>query len=532
MLVAITFAGILSLNTVNQMLAPQLNFVPKPVSIKFLDGTFEIARTTTIAAKNDAIVVGNIAQSELQKSTGFRFEPGMFAKKGTIAFRLDPKLASKLGTEGYILHASGNQATIRAAKPNGLFYGFQTLRQMFGTQLYGSRQTEAKLSVPAVEIEDYPRFSWRGAHMDVGRHYQPKEFILKFLDLMAMHKLNTFHWHLTEDQGWRIEIKRYPKLTKIGSKRQDTMLVYNPPKYSGIPHEGFYTQDEIREIVAYASARFITVVPEIEMPGHAQAAIAAYPELGNVDGGVEVLTKWGVSENVFNVKDSTIEFLQNVLKEVMTLFPSQFIHIGGDECPKAQWKTDAFAQAKMAKLGIKDEHALQSWFIQQMDQFLTAKGRRLIGWSEILEGGLAPGAALMVWLGNEGAMEAVSSGHDVVMAQTTHTYFDYYQAKDRSKEPHSIGGLLPLEKAYEYNPILPAMSTEQAKHVLGCQFQLWSEYIPNPSHMEYMAFPRACALAEVAWTPQEQRSFGDFKARLFEHVQRLEAMKVKYRKLD
>ncbi len=532
MLVALSLASLFSLKLVTEMQTPELSIVPKPVSIRVLGGTFEITNTTTIAAKNEAIGVGRRAQGELQRITGFEFAPGMSKTKGTIQFSLDPKMASKFGNEGYILRAEGNQATIHAANPSGLFYGFQTLRQLFGNQLFESRKGGSKLTTPAIEIEDYPRFSWRGAHMDVARHYQPKEFILEFLDLMAMHKLNTFHWHLTDDQGWRIEIKKYPKLAKIGSKRKDTMLAYDPPKYSGQPHEGYYTQAEIREIVAYAAARFIKVVPEIEMPGHAQAAIAAYPELGNSNAEIEVLTKWGVSEDVFNVKDSTIEFLQNVLTEVMGLFPGQFIHIGGDECPKVQWKSDAFAQAKMAKLGIKDEHALQSWFVQQMDQFLTAKGRRLIGWSEILEGGLAPGAALMVWLGNEGAMEAVSSGHDVVMAQTTHTYFDYYQGKDRTKEPHSIGGFLPVEKVYEYNPILPTMSAEQAKHVLGCQFQLWSEYIPNPSHMEYMAFPRACALAEVAWTPQEQRSWPDFRARLGKHVLRLKALGVYFRLLD
>ncbi len=532
MLVALTLASICSLKLVTEMQTPELSIVPKPVSIRVLGGTFEITSATTIAAKNEAIPVGRIAKSELQRVTGFEFPTGMSRSKGTIQFRLDPKLASKLGNEGYILRAEGNSATIRAANANGLYYGFQTFRQLFGTQLFESRKGASKLTIPAVEIEDYPRFSWRGAHMDVGRHYQPKEFILKFLDLMAMHKLNTFHWHLTDDQGWRIEIKKYPKLAKIGSKRKDSMLVYDPPKYSGQPHEGYYSQNEVREIVAYAKDRFITVVPEIEMPGHAQAAIAAYPELGNGKTEIEVLTKWGVSENVFNVKDSTIEFLQNVLTEVMGLFAGQFIHIGGDECPKAQWKADAFAQAKMDELGIKDEHGLQSWFIQQMDQFLTAKGRRLIGWSEILEGGLAQGAALMVWLGNEGAMEAVSSGHDVVMAQTTHTYLDYYQAKDRTNEPHAIGGFLPIEKVYEYNPILPTMSVKQAQHVLGCQFQLWSEYTPNPTQMEYMAFPRACALAEVAWTQQEQRSWPDFRARLGKHVLRLKALGVNFRALD
>jgi hexosaminidase len=343
-----------------------------------------------------------------------------------------------------------------------------------------------------------------------------------------MHKLNSFHWHLTDDQGWRIEIKKYPKLTEVGAWRKDSMLVYSPEKYTGEPHGGFYTQDDIREVVAYAAKNHINVVPEIEMPGHAQAAIAAYPELGNLGEPLDVGVKWGVYENVFNVEDKTIQFLQDVLDEVMALFPGAFIHIGGDECPKKQWKDSPFAQAKMKKLGMPDEHALQSWFVGQMDDYIASKGRRLIGWSEILEGGLAPGAALMVWLGNEGAEQAVASGHDVVMAQTTHTYFDYYQVKDTSKEPHGIGGFLPIEQVYQYEPILPSFTPEQAKHVLGAQFQIWAEYIPNGRHAEYMAFPRACALSEVVWSPKEARNWEDFSSRLPANLERLRALDVNF----
>jgi hexosaminidase len=346
--------------------------------------------------------------------------------------------------------------------------------------------------------------------------------------------MNSFHWHLTDDQGWRIEVKKYPKLTEIGAWRNDTMTKYgNPGEYTGKPHGGFYTQDDIREVVAYAKERHINVVPEIEMPGHAQAAIASYPWLGNVPSEqLEVATRWGVIDNVFNTEPETISFLQEVLSEVMDLFPSQFIHIGGDECPKTEWKASEKAQARIRDLGLKDEHGLQSWFVRQMDKFLDSRGRRLIGWSEILEGGLAEKAALMVWLGNEGAMTAVGSGHDVVMSQTSHAYFDYYATRDTKNEPHGIGGFLPLSKVYSYDPVLPQMTPDQAKHVLGVQFNLWTEYIPNGQHAEYMAYPRACAMAEVAWSQVANKDFSRFEKGLATHLARMDAYGVNYRKLD
>lgn len=417
--------------------------IPQPVHFTAMPGMFELNRQTVIAVSHDTRGIGELLRDRIKEGTGHAPELRGFSEGKAINLRIAPSL-ERLGSEGYRLEVTPDGVTIEAPKAAGVFYGVQTFLQLLPTGVYG-KSSATSYTAPACTIEDYPRFSWRGGHLDVGRHFMPVDGVKKFIDLLSMHKMNVFHWHLTEDQGWRIEIKKYPKLTEIGSKRKDTMLVYSPAKWEGKPHEGFYTQNQIRDIVKYAQARFVTIVPEIEMPGHATAAIAAYPELGNhPEKQLEVGTRWGVLESVLNTDDTTIKFMQDVLTEVMDLFPGQFIHIGGDECPKTEWKASEKVQAKMKELGIKDEHAMQSWFIQQMDHFLTSHGRRLIGWSEILEGGLAQNAGLMVWLGDEGAMEAVGSGHDVVMAQTTHTYFDYYQSKDTVKEPHAIGGFLPL----------------------------------------------------------------------------------------
>jgi len=388
--------------------------------------------------------------------------------------------------------------------------------------------------MPCLEIEDYPRFSWRGMHLDVGRHFMPKEFIKKYIDLIALHKMNTFHWHLTEDQGWRIEIKKYPRLTQIGAWRKETIAGHfskKPMKFDGIAHGGFYSQDDIREIVEYAHRRYVTVVPEIEMPGHSQAAIVAYPELGNLSEKLPMRTYWGVDENILNADESTILFMQDILTEVLGLFDSEFIHIGGDEAPKKQWEQSTKAQARIKELGLKDEHELQSYFIKRMDTFLTSKGRRLIGWDEILEGGLAPGATVMSWRGEKGGITASKAGHDVVMATTDYTYFDYYQG-DPKMEPLAIGGYLPLQKVYSYNPIPAGMSKEQAKHILGAQGQVWTEYISTPKKAEYMAFPRACALSEVLWTPMEKKDYNNFIDRLDIHLKRLDILDVNFRPLN
>jgi hexosaminidase len=389
-------------------------------------------------------------------------------------------------------------------------------------------------NIRSVEIEDYPRFGWRGAMLDVARHFMPKEFVLKFIDLIALHKLNVLHLHLTDDQGWRLEIKRYPRLTEVGAWRKETLVgKYQrdaaAETYDGKPHGGFYTQADVREIVAYANARGVHIVPEIEMPGHGQAAIAAYPELGNTGQQLPVRTRWGICENVFNVEESTIQFLQNVLAEVLDLFPSPFIHIGGDEAPKTQWKASPAAQTRMRELGLQNEDELQSYFVRRMDAFLNSRGRRLVGWDEILEGGLAPNATVMSWRGEDGGIVAAKAGHDVVMAPNRHTYLDYYQSEDRTTEPLAIGGYIPLAKVYDYEPIPAALSAEEAQHVLGAQGQLWTEYMPTPKQVEYMAFPRLCALAEVLWTPAAAKEYAGFMARLPTHLQRLRILDVNFR---
>lgn len=509
--------------------------IPQPVYLSLGEGRFTFNAHTVLLAEGPAAPIAAFLRADLARAAGL--ELGQHAGTGnTVEFRLDAGL-SVLGKEGYRLEITPDKVLARAPQPNGLFYALQSLRQLLPPAVFSpTLATGVDWSAPCLEIEDKPRFGWRGAMLDVGRHFMPKSFVLKFIDLLALHKLNSFHWHLTEDQGWRIEIKRYPRLTEVGAWRKESMTGHfngsmENLQYDGTPHGGYYTQEDVREVVAYAQARFVSVVPEIEMPGHSQAAVASYPELGNTGVPVEVCRVWGVNENVFNVEESTITFLTNVLDEVMALFPGAFIHVGGDECPKKQWRESPAAQAKMRELGLEDEEQLQSWFIRRIDRYLTGKGRRLIGWDEILEGGLAENAAVMSWRGEEGGIAAANAGHDVVMAPYQYTYLDYYQSEDTANEPLSIGGHLPLEKVYGYEPIPAAIDADKVQHVLGAQAQLWTEYIHTPQHLEYMAFPRLCALAETTWLPAGAKDFAGFKQRLARHLQRLDAYGVNYRKL-
>ena len=496
--------------------------IPQPQSILPGEGRLHLTAASTLQADAEFVSVAMLLQRELRASTGFEWP--IVAHGGTVTLLKQ----SGLGSEGYGLDVTTTGARVTAESPAGAFYGTRTLLQLLPPEVFSKTTVSGvEWMADAVRIEDAPRFTWRGSHFDVGRHFFDKKFVLRYLDLMALHKLNVLQFHLTEDQGWRMEIKRYPKLTEVGAWRSDTMLKYDPPSFTGEPHGGFYTQEELREIVAYAAERFITVVPEIEMPGHATAAIAAYPELGNGEGPIPVATTWGVLNTILNVEDSTIEFFKNVLDEVLEVFPSPFIHIGGDECPKDEWKASASAQKRIQDEGLADEDELQSWFIRQMDVYLASKGRRLVGWSEILEGGLAPGATLMVWLGTEGAVSAVQSGHDVVMAQYSHLYFDYSQDPDAVK-PGAWMSVSTLEHVYGYNAIPEGVTEAQAKHILGLQYQLWTEYIPTEERLEYMAFPRACAASEIAWTQPAALDYGDFKTRLSQHLRRLDVFGVNY----
>lgn len=512
--------------------AQELSVIPRPVSMSNGDGqSFKLDKATSIIVTKETEKSGKLLAEYLRPATGYplRVRKGS-ASVNTITLALTPE-NSALGTEGYRLTVNQQGIRISARTEAGLFYGIQTVRQLLPTAILTmTPQAGVEWQVPSTEIEDYPRFGWRGAMMDASRHFMPKDAVLRFIDQLALHKMNTFHWHLTDDQGWRIEIKRYPKLTSIGSMRKESRVGHERDKkgFDGTPHGGFYTQKDIREVVAYAQARFINIVPEIEMPGHAQAAIAAYPELGNLQTKLEVGTVWGIYPNVFNVQESTLEFLQDVLTEVLELFPGKFIHVGGDEVKKEQWKASEAAQARMKELNLKDEHELQSYVIQRMDKFLTARGRRLVGWDEILEGGLAPGATVMSWRGTKGGIAAAQAGHDVVMAPNTYTYLDYYQSKDPG-EPLSIGGFLPLEKVYEFEPAPSELSEDEKKRVLGGQGQLWTEYIQTPSQFEYMAFPRLLAVAESVWTPAARKDFTSFLARWEKEKERLRASGVNFK---
>jgi len=512
--------------------------VPRPAHVTPQPGAFTLRAGTVIVTDRALRKVGELLADYLFPATGLRLAVATAAPAGTpaISIRLDSTLA-RLGDEGYRLDVSRSRVAIRAYRAAGAFYGIETLRQLLPPAIF--RQAEmagVAWSVPGIAIEDLPRFAWRGVHLDVARHFMPKEFVKKLIDLAALHKLNRFHWHLTDDQGWRLEIKQYPRLTQVGAWRPQT-IIGRPDRdstkwrFDGQPHGGFYTQDDVREIVAYARARFVTIVPEIEMPGHSQAAIAAYPELGNRGDTLPVWMGWGVDENILNPGDATVRFYQNVLTEVMALFPGRWIHIGGDEAPKTQWKASPLAQTRIRELGLKDEDELQSWFTHRMDEFLTAHGRTLVGWDEILQGGLAPNAVVMSWRGVDGGIAAAQAGHDVVMAPGSHTYFDHYQSADTVAEPLAIGGYLPLDTVYAFEPVPPALTASEARHVLGAQGQLWTEYVPDAKRAEYMVFPRVCALAEVLWTPPEERDYGDFTRRLVTHLQRLAVLDVNYRPL-
>ncbi len=506
-----------------------LSLIPRPVSLVEKEGAFLLTRETAIAADSALEPVAGQLAETLGRATGFAFERKTASAANVISLQIDDTL---LRDESYRFEVRDECVDLKSASAAGAFRGIQTLLQLLPPAVFShGPRGNIEWRIPCVSIEDHPRFAWRGAMLDCARHFMPKAFVKKLIDLLALHKLNRFHWHLTDDQGWRIEIKKYPKLTGIGAWRRETMRGHFAANAGGdgIPHGGFYSQDDIREIVAFAAARHIEIVPEIDMPGHMQAAIAAYPELGCTGEKIEVNTGWGIHENILNANETTIAFMQNVLAEVMELFPGKFIHIGGDEAVKTQW--NAHMQSRMRELGVRDADELQSWFIRRMGEFLASHNRRLVGWDEILEGGLAPGATVMSWRGSKGGIAAARAGHDVVMTPNTHTYFDYYQSREIENEPLAIGSFLPLEKAYDFEPIPSGFSADEAAHVLGIQGQLWTEYMPNPRHVEYMAFPRLCALGEVAWSEPE-KNYADFCARLRRHLKRLDLLGVKYRPLD
>lgn len=503
-------------------LPENISIIPKPVEIEVLKGNFTIkSQTPLLFSDRQLESLTEYAAGLWEPYLGFKlavaYNDGLKGRN-TIELALNKTYDSELGDEGYVLNVRKDGISITGNKPAGLLYGIQTMYQLLSTNPGGI--------LPAITIRDYPRFGYRGLHLDVSRHFHPIEFIYKLVDQMAMHKLNVFHWHLVDDQGWRLEIKKYPKLTSVGAWRVDMSdrhwdsrpLVNDPARAT---YGGYYTQDEVRALVAYAAALNITVMPEIGMPAHIMSALAAYPEfsctgenLGVAPGGV-----WPITHIYCAGNDGTFTFLENILLEVMDMFPSEFIHVGGDEATKTNWETCPRCQLRMQHEGLTDVKQLQSYFITRIERFLNAHGRRLIGWDEILYGGLAPNATVMSWRGEAGGIEAVKMGHNAVMTPGSHLYFDHYQG-DPDIEPLAFGGLSTLARVYSYEPIPAELTEVEGKLVLGAQANVWTEYMPNTQHVEYMIFPRLAALAEVVWSPKEHRDWGDFSRRMQDQYKR------------
>jgi hexosaminidase len=510
-----------------------INIIPLPVSLTKKEGVFSITSKTLLQFPINADWQTAVAflQQKLKKAAGFELPITGESKKQLIVFQEEKTFKNP---EAYSLDVSKNQITIKAASAKGAFYAIQSLLQLMPNAIENDKISDANWTVPCCTIWDEPRYTWRGMHLDVGRHFFTIDFIKKYIDLMAMHKFNRFHWHLTDDQGWRIEIKKYPRLTEIGGYRNGTIVGKKSSGvqeyYDGQRYGGFYTQEQIKEVVQYASDRFITVVPEIEMPGHCLSALAAYPELACEQGPFTTATKWGGFRPVFCPKEETFTFLENVLTEVIALFPSEYVHLGGDEVKKESWEDSEFCQDLMKKERLDNEMELQSYFMRRMERFLNSKGKKMIGWDEILEGGLTDNATVMSWRGEDGGIEAARAKHNVIMTPDIFCYFNFYQVADKEKEPLAMGKMLSVRKVYSYNPTPEELLPEDEKYILGAQGNVWTEYMPHPSMVEYMVFPRAIALSEVVWTPQEQRIWQDFKPRLAEHLKRLDILGVNYAK--
>ena len=522
--------------------AQQVNIIPQPASLQTGQGNFTITPGTilVVADEGDRKSAG-FFNNYLQKHYGFILPVKKSGVKNAIRF-VTRRVIGKPEKPGYAFNATPAGIRIEGNSNAGTFYGMQTLIQLLPVQKSNA------LTIPAVTIQDAPRFEYRGMMLDVGRHYFDIAFIKQYIDYLALHKFNYFHWHLTEDQGWRIEIKKYPELTTKGAWRNGTIIGRYPGKgNTNERYGGFYTQEQVKEIVQYAADRFITVVPEIEMPGHGGGAIAAYPDLScfpetptkayypkncawaGDSTGKQVIQSWGVYSDVFCAgKENTFKFLQDVIDEIVPLFPSPYIHIGADECPKSNWEKCAKCQQRMKDHNLKDEHELQSYFVQRMEKYINSKGKTLIGWDEILEGGLAPNAWVMSWRGEKGGIEAAKQHHNVIMTPTTYVYFDYAQTK--KEDSVTIGGFIDLEKVYRYEPVPKELTAAEGKFVVGAQANLWTEYISNPRKAEYMLFPRMTALSEVLWSPQEKKDWPAFEQKLKTQFKRYDQWGADYHK--
>ncbi|WP_040279963.1 beta-N-acetylhexosaminidase [Psychroserpens damuponensis] len=500
---------------------PQI--IPIPNSKTINQGYFLLENSIGISYDDTFKISGDFLRKYLQQQNHITI-----TNDNNIQLLLDDTIKNP---EGYKLDIQPDNIIISAKTDQGAFYAVQTLRQLLPAEFEnGSISAENNFSIPCITIIDAPQFKYRGMHLDVARHTFSVEFIKQYIDAIAMLKMNTFHWHLTDDQGWRIEIKKYPKLQEIAAYRNETLIGHysdQPHQFDGKRYGEFYTQEQVKAIVAYAKSQHITIIPEIEMPGHAQAAISAYPNLGCTGKQIDVAQKWGVFDHIYCSKDETFEFLEDVLDEVVALFPSEYIHIGGDEAPKTNWKTCEQCQNRIKTEGLKDEHELQNYFITRIEKYLNLKGKQIIGWDEILEGGLAPNATVMSWRGTKGAVEAAQQKHHVIMTPTSHCYFDYYQSTN-TNEPTAIGGFLPLEKVYDFKPIPSGLTTEEQQYILGAQGNLWTEYIPTEDQVEYMIFPRILAMSEVVWSKNENKNYSNFVKRVEHFNTRLDVLDINY----
>jgi hexosaminidase len=534
------FIGVLISTAVFAQTDPNLGIIPAPVSVTKTNGDFILDKTVVLIHNDaDGAKMGDLLNAFIVTKAGFSLREVKAIEPKQKAIVLTSKGADQLPAEGYTIKVTPGQITI-TGKGAGLFYAVQSVIQMMPDQVAG------KVTLPAVDINDYPRFKYRGTMLDVGRNFFPVAFIKKYIDQLAYYKINNFHWHLTEDQGWRIEIKKYPKLTSVGSSRNGTIIGRHPGRGNDLnEYKGFYTQEEAKEIVKYAADRYINVIPEIELPGHASAAIAAYPELScfpdrdtkvkdntpwsGTRKGKQVQQTWGVFDDVFVPNQNTFTFLENVLDEIIAIFPSKYIHIGGDECPKTYWKESEFCQNLMKEKGLKDEHELQSYFIGTIEKYINSKGRSIIGWDEILEGGLAPNATVMSWRGEDGGIAAAQQNHDVIMTPGSMGLYIDHKQSNSPDEPVTIGGLAPYQKIYAYNPVPKVLTDDQRKYIIGVQANLWTEYIKTPAKAENHAFPRLLALSEIAWSPVERKDLKNFQeVRLPEHLARLDKMNINF----
>ena len=513
-----------------------LHIIPRPLRLTTTGGSYTLAQADPITFHGPGSEDLALLLAEyLRPATGMEFpvvssEAPAGCGIHVVTRTNPPPDDAGFQEEDYTCRVSETGIVLDAQTPAGLARAIQTFRQILPVKIFSKSLEPGPWPVPCLSIDDKPRFRWRGMHLDVARHFFSVEAVCRFIDLAALHRFNVCHLHLTDDQGWRLEIKKYPRLTEVGAWRSQTLLGHEydrPRRYDARPYGGFFSQEEMKTIIAFAARRQVTIVPEIEMPGHAQAVIAAYPELGCKPSGVEVRCHWGISQHVLNVEDSTVAFFKDVLDEVIELFPSKFIHIGGDEAPKSEWGESPSVQFRMAERGISSENELQSWFVRQMLEHLATRGRRLIGWDEILEGGLPDGASVMSWRGEEGGRKAAEAGHDVVMAPYQWVYFDHHQAEPIREEPIGFEGTITTEHVYAYEPVPSAFPEGCAGRILGAQGQLWSEYIPTVEHLDYMAFPRACALAEVLWLPKEELKYSRFLADLACHRGRLAGLGVR-----